>query len=99
MQAMNVKGTDSMNRLLKRPSAPTVIATLALVFAGGGGAPAAKKLIVGRDIAKNGTTTTHVKDHPRKAADFAPGVLKPGSAPAGPAGAAGPKGATGPQGA
>ena len=96
---MNVKGTDSMNRLLKRPSAPTVIATLALVFATAGVAPAAKKLIVGKDIAKNAITTNHVKDHTLKAADFAPGVLKSGSGPAGPAGAAGPKGATGPQGA
>ena len=96
---MNVKGTDSMNRLLKRPSAPTVIATLALVFATAGVAPAAKKLIVGKDIARNAITTNHVKDHTLKAADFAPGVLKSGSGPAGPAGAPGPKGATGPQGA
>jgi len=96
---MNVKGTDSMNRLLKRPSAPTVIATLALVFATAGVAPAAKKLITGRDIARNAITTAHVKDRTLKAADFAPGVLKSGSGPAGPAGPAGPKGATGPQGA
>ena len=96
---MNVKGTDSMNRLLKRPSAPTVIATLALVFATAGVAPAAKKLITGKDIAKNAITTNHVKDHTLKAADFAPGVLKSGSGPVGTAGPAGPKGATGPQGA
>jgi hypothetical protein len=96
---MNVKGTDSMNRLLKRPSAPTVIATLALIFATAGVAPAAKKLITGKDIAKNAITTAHVKDHTLKAADFAPGVLKSGSGPAGPAGPAGAKGATGPQGA
>jgi hypothetical protein len=99
MQAMNVKGTYPMNRLLKRPSAPTVIATLALVFATAGVAPAAKKLIAGKDIAKNAITTTHVKDHTLKAADFAPGVLKSGSGPAGAAGPAGAKGATGPQGA
>ncbi len=96
---MNVKGTYSMNRLLKRPSAPMVIATLALVFAMAGVAPAAKKLIVGKDIARNAITTTHIKDRTLKAADFAPGVLKSGSGPAGPAGPAGPKGATGPQGA
>lgn len=96
---MNVKGTDSMNRLLKRPSAPTVIATLALVFATAGVAPAAKRLISGKDIARNAITTAHVKDHTLKAADFAPGVLKSGSGPAGPAGPAGAKGATGPQGA
>lgn len=99
MQAMNVKGTDSMNRLLKRPSAPTVIATLALVFATAGVAPAAKKLIAGKDIARNAITTAHVRDHTLKAADFAPGVLKSGSGPAGPAGPAGAKGAIGPQGA
>jgi hypothetical protein len=100
MQATNVKGTHSMNRLLKRPSVPTVIATLALVFAMAGVAPAAKKLIVGKDIAKNAITTNHVKDHTLKAVDFAPGVLKSGgSGPAGPAGLTGPKGATGPQGA
>jgi hypothetical protein len=99
MQAMNVKGTDSMNRLLKRPSVATVTATLALVFAMAGVAPAAKKLIAGKDIAKNAITTTHVKDGTLKATDFAPGVLKSGSGPAGPAGAAGAKGATGPQGA
>ncbi len=89
LQVMNAKGTDSMNRLLKRPSVPTVIATLALVFAMAGVAPAAKKLITGKDIAKNAITTTHVKDHTLKAADFAPGVLKP--AAAGPAGPAGPR--------
>ncbi len=96
---MNVKGTYSMNRLLKRPSAPMVIATLALVFATAGVAPAAKKLIAGKDIAKNAITTNHIKDKTLKATDFAPGVLKSGSGPAGPAGPAGPKGATGPQGA
>jgi hypothetical protein len=100
MQAMNVKGTYSMNRLLKRPSAPTVIATVALVFATAGVAPAAKRLIVGKDIARNAITTNHVKDHTLKAADFAPGVLKAGgSGPAGPVGLTGPKGATGAQGA
>jgi hypothetical protein len=88
-----------MERLLKRPSVPTVIATLALVFAMAGVAPAAKRLLTGKDIAKNAITTNHVKDHTLKAADFAPGVLKSGSGPAGPAGAAGAKGATGPQGA
>ncbi len=96
---MNVKGTNSMNRLLKRPSAPTVIATLALVFATAGVAPAAKKLIAGKDIARNAITTAHVKDHTLKAADFAPGVLNSGSGPAGPAGPAGAKGVIGPQGA
>jgi hypothetical protein len=96
---MNAKGTDSMNRLLKRPSTPTVIATLALVFAMTGVAPAAKRLLTGKDIAKNAITTTHVKDHTLKAADFAPGVLKAGgTGPAGPAGPTGAKGATGAQG-
>jgi len=88
-----------MNRLLKRPSVPTVIATLALVFAMAGVAPAAKRMITGKDIAKNAVTTTHIKDHTLKAADFAPGVLKTGVGPAGPAGAPGAKGATGAQGA
>jgi hypothetical protein len=88
-----------MERLLKRPSVPTVIATLALVFAMAGVAPAAKRLLTGKDIAKNAITTTHVKDHTLKAVDFAPGVLKAGGVgPAGPAGAAGPKGAIGAQG-
>ena len=84
-----------MERQLKRPSLPTVIATLALVFAMAGVAPAAKRLMTGKDIAKNAITTTHVKDHTLKAADFAPGVLASGGGPAGPAGSAGPKGAAG----
>ena len=95
---MNVKGTDAMERLLKRPSVPAVIATLALVFAMAGVAPAAKRLLTGKDIARNAITTTHVKDHTLKAADFAPGVLSVGNGAAGPAGAPGAKGATGAQG-
>jgi hypothetical protein len=97
---MNAKGTDSMKGLLKKPSPPTVIATVALVFATAGVAPAAKRLLTGKDIARNAITTAHVKDHTLKAVDFAPGVLKTGTGtgPAGPAGPAGAKGATGPQG-
>lgn len=87
-----------MERLLKRPSVPTVIATLALVFAMAGVAPAAKRMIVGKDIARNAITTSHVKDHTLKASDFAPGVLAGGAGPAGPTGASGAKGAIGAQG-
>lgn len=87
-----------MERLLKRPSVPTVIATLALVFAMAGVAPAAKRMIVGKDIARNAITTSHVKDHTLKASDFAPGVLAADAGPAGPTGAKGAIGAQGTQG-
>lgn len=89
-----MKGTDAMERLLKRPSPATVLATLALIFATAGVAPAAKKLVTGKDIAKNTITSTNVKDRSLKSVDFAPGTLVPG-----PQGAAGAKGATGAQGA
>ena len=87
-----------MELLLKRPSVPTVIATLALVFAMAGVAPAAKRMIVGKDIARNAITTSHVKDHTLKASDFAPGVLAADAGPAGPTGAKGALGAQGTQG-
>jgi len=90
---MNVKGTDAMERLHRRPSVPTVIATVALVFAMAGVAPAASKLINGKNIKKGTITSTQVKDGSLKRVDFAAGTLVPG--PAGPKGATGAKGADG----
>jgi hypothetical protein len=84
---MNVKGTDAMERLHRRPSVPTVIATVALVFAMAGVAPAASKLINGKNIKKGTVTGTQIKDHSIKKVDLAADAL-----------VAGPKGATGPQG-
>jgi len=85
---MNVKGTDAMERLHRRPSVPTVIATVALVFAMAGVAPAASKLINGKNIKKGTITGTQIKDHSVKKVDLAADAL-----------VAGPKGATGAPGA
>jgi len=90
---MNAKGTHPMERLLRKPSVPTVIATTALVFAMAGVAPAASKLINGKNIKKGTITSTQVKDHSLKRVDFATGVLVPG--PAGPKGATGAPGLPG----
>jgi hypothetical protein len=82
-----------MERLHRRPSVPTVIATVALVFAMAGVAPAASKLINGKNIKRGTITSTQVKDGSLKRVDFAAGTLVPG--PAGPKGAAGAPGAPG----
>lgn len=94
---MNVKGTDAMERLHRRPSVPTVIATVALVFAMAGVAPAASKLINGKNIKKGTVTGTQIKDHSVKKVDLAPDALLRG--PAGPKGATGAPGARGNDGA
>ena len=88
---MNVKGTDAMERLHRRPSVPTVIATVALVFAMAGVAPAASKLINGKNIKKGTVTGTQIKDHSVKKVDLAADALV-GAARAGPKGAAGARG-------
>jgi hypothetical protein len=90
---MNVKGTDAMERLHRRPSVPTVIATVALVFAMAGVAPAASKLINGKYIKKGTVTGTQIKDHSVKKVDLAADALVAG--PAGPKGAPGAKGESG----
>jgi len=86
-----------MERLHRRPSAPTVIATVALVFAMAGVAPAASKIINGKFIKKGTVTGTQIKDHSVKKVDLAPDALVAG--PAGPKGAAGAPGAKGNDGA
>jgi len=90
---MNAKGTHPMERLLRKPSVPTVIATTALVFAMAGVAPAASKLINGKNIKKGTITGTQIKDHSVKKVDLAADALVAG--PKGATGATGPKGATG----
>jgi hypothetical protein len=74
-----------------------VAATLALVFAmGGGTAIAAQKLITGEQIAKGTITADNIKAHSLQAKDFKAGQLPSGAR--GPAGAAGATGAAGPVG-
>jgi hypothetical protein len=75
-----------------------VAATLALVFAmGGGTAIAAQKLITGGQIAKATITAGNIKAHSLEAKDFKAGQLPRGAR--GPAGASGPAGPAGTPGA
>jgi hypothetical protein len=94
---MNVKGTDAMERLHRRPSVPTVIATVALVFAMAGVAPAASRLINGKNIKKGTITGVQIKDHSVKKVDLASDALVAG--PKGATGAPGPRGSDGAPGA
>jgi hypothetical protein len=74
-----------------------VAATLALVFAmGGGTAIAAQKLITGEQIAKGTITADNIKAHSLRAKDFKARQLPSGAR--GPAGPAGATGGTGPAG-
>src|SRR5690348_16264742 len=94
---MNAKGTHPMERLRRKTSVPTVIATAALVFAMAGVATAASTLINGKNIKKGTITGTQIKDHSVKKFDLAPDALIAGHA--GPKGATGAKGSTGAPGA
>jgi hypothetical protein len=79
-----------------------VLAVAALVLGTAGVAPAAKKLIAGKDIKRNAIESKHVKDHTLQTNDFAPGVLPTdggGGGSVGPAGPQGPVGPVGPEGA
>lgn len=73
---------------------PTVIATVALVFAMAGVAPAASRLINGKNIKKGTITGAQIKDHSVKKVDLAADALV-----AGPRGATGAPGARGNDGA
>ncbi len=86
---------------LRNPSPATAIATIALLFATAGVAPAARKLITGKDIKRGAVESKHVKDHTLQSADFAAGVLPDagGGGAAGPMGPQGPVGPLGPEGA
>jgi hypothetical protein len=89
--------------VLQRPSSPTVIATVALVFALGGTAFAgAKTLLTGQDVKNGSLTGRDIRDGSLRAADFRSAdlrSLKPGSDQAavgeGSPGPSGPKGDTG----
>jgi len=85
-----VKRTDAMERLHRRPSTATVIATVALVFAMAGVAPAASRLINGKNIKKGTVTGVQIKDHSVKKVDLAADALVAG--PRGATGAPGPRG-------
>jgi hypothetical protein len=79
-------------RLRVAPS--TVIASIALFAAVGGGTATAAKLITGKDIARSAVTGKHVKDRSLTAADFRDSLTGP-QGPAGPTGATGPRGPVG----
>jgi hypothetical protein len=80
---------------IRRPSAATVIACLALAVALGGTSYAAvslpKNSVGTRQLKKNAVTSVKVKNHSLRSVDFARGQV-----PAGPQGPAGPAGPAGP---
>ncbi|WP_281289801.1 hypothetical protein [Nocardioides rubriscoriae] len=83
----------------KRPSAPMIVSTMALVVALGGTSYAATQ--IGSNDIKNGAVTSpKIKDGTIKPIDLAPGTVRTGPAgPAGPEGPQGPAGADGSPGA
>ncbi|WP_370248322.1 hypothetical protein [Nocardioides sp.] len=79
----------------KRPSAPMIVSTAALVVALGGTSYAATQIRTA-DIADNAVTSAKIKDGAVKTNDLAKGVIKSGpQGPQGDAGPRGPKGDTG----